>query len=88
MLGILLVLFFPLGVWLARNEASRSAVQHRPKQVSAPGWSRLLIPVRSSGCEIRQFEHPRQAEVIGRVIGVAMRIANSVEKTGEHGSKR
>jgi hypothetical protein len=41
-----------------------------------------------SKCEVRRFEHPREAEVIGRVIGVAMRIANSVEETDERGSKR
>jgi transcriptional regulator with XRE-family HTH domain len=60
----------------------------------ACGWCQLkqgmlsLIPHPRSRCEVRRFEHPREAEVIGRVIGVAMRIANSVEKTAERGSKR
>jgi transcriptional regulator with XRE-family HTH domain len=60
----------------------------------AYGWCELkqgvlsVIPHPQSKCGIRQFEHPREAEIIGRVIGVAMRIANSVEKTGERGSKR
>ena len=48
-MGILLVLFFPLGLWLARNgakasEASRSAVQRQPKRAPAPGRSRRRIP--------------------------------------------
>ena len=43
------MLFFPLGLWLARNgakasEASRSAVQRQPKRRPAPGRSRRLIP--------------------------------------------
>jgi hypothetical protein len=58
----------------------------------ACGWCHLkqgvlsVIPHPLSKCEVRRFEHPREAEVIGRVIGVAMRIANSVED--ERGSKR
>jgi transcriptional regulator with XRE-family HTH domain len=60
----------------------------------ACGWCELkqrvlsVIPHPQSRCGIRQFEHPREAEIIGRVIGVAMRIANSVEKTNERGRNR
>jgi len=44
-----LLVFFPRGLWLARNgakasEASRSAVEQQPKRAPAPGRSRLLIP--------------------------------------------
>ena len=44
-----LLVFFPRGLWLARNrakasEASRSAVERQPKRAPAPGRSRLLIP--------------------------------------------
>jgi hypothetical protein len=35
----------------------------------------LSIPYSTSPCEIRRFPYPREAEVVGRVTGVAMRIA-------------
>jgi hypothetical protein len=47
------------------------------------GWCELkrgvltLIPHPKSSREIRRFEHPREAEIIGRVTAVAMRIAKS-----------
>src|ERR1700719_455737 len=47
-MGILLVLFFPRGVWLPRNEAkaseaSRSAVQRQPKRAPIRGRLRGRI---------------------------------------------
>ncbi len=48
--GILLVLFFPLGVWLPRNEAearllaSRSGVQRQPKRAPIRCRLRGRIP--------------------------------------------
>jgi transcriptional regulator with XRE-family HTH domain len=48
------------------------------------GWCELkrgiltIIPHPKSSREIRRFEHPREAEIIGRVTHVAMRIAESV----------
>ena len=35
----------------------------------------LSIPYSTSPCEIRRFPYPREADIIGRVIGVTMRIA-------------
>jgi hypothetical protein len=37
----------------------------------------LAVPYPNSRCEIRQFSYPREAEIIGRVTGVAMRLAES-----------
>ena len=57
------------------------------------GWCELkrgvltVIPHPQSSREIRRFEHPREAEIIGRVTGVAMRIAKSVMKDVEPGTK-
>ena len=39
-----------------------------------------LIPHPLSGCMIRQFPYPTEAEIIGRVTGVAMRLAPSQEQ--------
>lgn len=36
----------------------------------------LAIPHPHSKCEIRRFEHPREAEIVGRVTGVAMRFGS------------
>ena len=58
------------------------------------GWCELkngeltVIPHPKSSREIRRFEHPREAEIIGRVTGVAMRIAKSVGRgTADRGTK-
>jgi len=37
----------------------------------------LAIPYPNSICEIRQFAYPRDAEIVGRVTGVAMRLAGT-----------
>jgi len=37
----------------------------------------LAVPYPNSRCEIRRFVYPRDAELIGRVTGVAMRLAES-----------
>ena len=34
----------------------------------------LAVPYPNSRCEIRQFPYPREAEIVGRVTGVAMRL--------------
>jgi hypothetical protein len=46
-----------------------------------------LIPHPKSSREIRRFAHPREAEIIGRVTAVAMRIAGSTRKDREPGTK-
>jgi transcriptional regulator with XRE-family HTH domain len=40
----------------------------------------LLIPYPQSGCRVREFRSPAQAEVIGRVTAVTMRIAELPER--------
>jgi hypothetical protein len=37
----------------------------------------LAVPYPNSKCEIRRFVYPRDAEIVGRVTGVAMRLAES-----------
>jgi len=37
----------------------------------------LAVPYPNSQCEIRRFPYPREADIVGRVIGVAMRLAES-----------
>lgn len=39
----------------------------------------ILIPHPLSGCGIRQFDYPKEAEILGRVVGVAMRLVNDSE---------
>ena len=34
----------------------------------------LAVPHPNSKCEIRRFVYPRDAEIVGRVTGVAMRL--------------
>ncbi len=36
----------------------------------------VLVPHPLSGCSVRQFAYPSEAEIVGRVTGVAMRIVN------------
>ena len=35
------------------------------------------IPHPTSKCEVRRFSHPRDAEIVGRVIGVTMRLVEA-----------
>ena len=35
------------------------------------------IPHPNSKCEVRRFSYPREAEIVGRVIGVTMRLVES-----------
>jgi len=37
----------------------------------------LAVPYPNSRCEIRRFPYPREADIVGRVTGVAMRLAES-----------
>ena len=37
----------------------------------------LAVPYPNSRCEIRRFPYPREADIIGRVTGVAMRLAET-----------
>jgi transcriptional regulator with XRE-family HTH domain len=37
----------------------------------------LAVPYPNSRCEIRRFPYPHEAEIVGRVTGVAMRLAES-----------
>jgi transcriptional regulator with XRE-family HTH domain len=37
----------------------------------------LSIPYSTSPCEIRRFPYPREADIVGRVVGVSMRIAEA-----------
>ena len=42
-----------------------------------------LIPHPLSPCKIRQFRYPRDAEIVGRVTGVAMRVVDSPNQRPE-----
>ena len=69
------------GVWT--SEYDRPVYFIELHEGYAFGWCELkhgvltVIPHPLSSREIRQFDHPREAEVIGRVTAVAMRIADS-----------
>src|SRR5262249_15461345 len=39
------------------------------------GSQLTLVPHPISGCSIRQFAYPSEAEIVGQVTGVAMRLA-------------
>lgn len=45
------------------------------------GTQLTLLPHPLSQCSVRQFVHPAEAEIIGRVTAVAMRIVNSAESS-------
>lgn len=47
-----------------------------------------LIPHPKSGREIRRFEYPREADIIGQVTAVAMRIATAPTKPPRRGSRK
>lgn len=46
-----------------------------------------LVPHPLSGCSIRQFPHPTEAEILGRVTAVAMRIVNYPGQTSDEPAK-
>jgi transcriptional regulator with XRE-family HTH domain len=46
-----------------------------------------LIPHPLSGCSIRQFAYPTEAEIIGQVTGVAMRLASGAEEYSDASPK-
>lgn len=46
------------------------------------GSSLLLIPHPLSGCKVETFPYPDEAELIGRVTGVAMQIVQTEARTG------
>jgi transcriptional regulator with XRE-family HTH domain len=60
----------------------------------ACGWCELkrgilsIVPHPQSGREIRRFEFERQADILGRVTGVAMRIAESAGRQSDRGGKK
>jgi hypothetical protein len=35
------------------------------------------VPHPTSKCEVRRFSYPREAEIVGRVVGVTMRLADA-----------
>ena len=45
----------------------------------------ITIPYPNSPVEIRRFPYPREAEIVGRVTGVAMRIAEAGTQLGQEG---
>jgi len=47
------------------------------------GSQLLLVPHPLSGCTIRQFAYPSEAEIIGRVTGAAMRVIPMEEISSE-----
>lgn len=81
------------GSWGSEHDRPVYFVELRDRYVC--GWCELkrgvlsVIPHPKSGREIQRFEHPREAEIIGRVTGIAMRIAQSARKGApEAGNKR
>ena len=59
----------------------------------ACGWCKLdgdkliLVPHPHSPCEIRSFAYPEEANILGQVIGVAMRIVSPRDETIPENSK-
>jgi transcriptional regulator with XRE-family HTH domain len=47
------------------------------------GAQLTLVPHPLSGCSIRQFAYPSEAEIVGQVTGVAMRLVAAEQKTDE-----
>jgi transcriptional regulator with XRE-family HTH domain len=47
-----------------------------------------LVPHPKSGLATRRFEHPREAEIVGQVTGVAMRIASTSGKPIRRGNRK
>jgi hypothetical protein len=70
-----------VGVW--RQELERPIYFIELRDSYACGWCELkdgqlsLVPHITSRQAIRRFSHPHEAEIIGRVTGVAMRIAGA-----------
>ena len=80
------------GPWATEEERPIYFIELR--EGYAFGWCELkrgelwIVPHPKSGREIRRFEHPRDAEIIGQVTGIAMRIARTPTKPVRHGSKK
>ena len=47
-----------------------------------------LVPHPKSGRAIRRFEHPREAEIVGQITGIAMRIASTPGKPMRRGARK
>jgi hypothetical protein len=60
----------------------------------ACGWCELkkdiltVLPHPNSGAESRHFHYPQEAEIVGRVTGVAMRIASGAPREPRARKKR
>ena len=80
------------GSWATEHDRPIYFIDLREKY--ACGWCELkggelfVVPHPKSGRAIRRFEYPREAEIIGRVTGVAMRIARTADKSADRGSKK
>lgn len=67
---------------ISRREMDRPIYFVELRETYACGWCELkdgqlsVVPHISSPQAIRRFAHPQEAEIIGRVTGVAMRIVN------------
>jgi hypothetical protein len=72
------------GEW--RTEFDRPIYFIEPRDGYACSWCEVrgsqitLIPHPLSGCMIRQFAYPAEAEIIGQVTGVAMRLVPSSDE--------
>jgi hypothetical protein len=42
----------------------------------------LAVPHPLSKCEVRRFAHPREAEIVGRVVGVTMQLTEAPARGG------
>jgi len=80
------------GPWATEEDRPVYFVELR--QGYACGWCELrggelwIVPHPKSGRQIRRFAHPRDAEIIGQVTGVAMRIARTARKHMNRGNKK
>jgi transcriptional regulator with XRE-family HTH domain len=45
------------------------------------------VPHPNSECEVRRFSYPREAEIVGRVVGVTMRLAEMGQRTVRGGGE-
>jgi hypothetical protein len=67
---------------ISRREMDRPIYFVELREAYACGWCELkdgqlsVVPHINSPQAIRRFAHPQEAEIIGRVTGVAMRIVN------------
>jgi hypothetical protein len=74
------------GTWRTEFERPIYFVELREEYVCS--WCEIKeghlisIPYPNSPVEIRRFPYPREAEIVGRVTGVAMRIAEAGTQLG------